>query len=99
MTILKNQYIISDQTKIIELQSKLSLVKRENWTEIFIDSESNEWITFHPNTEYHGGGNKILYKSPIPTTENLIILAINSDYEDECEAAWKGSVKLLSLQF
>lgn len=90
MTDLFNRHLVSDLKLIDNLISQFELVHtdNDNWTKTYLDKEKNEtWLSYYVDTEQHGGGYNILGLLPLPTTEKLIDIAIQSENEDEIFAA------------
>lgn len=84
--ILKERKLISDEKIIANLIETFELTSEDNqnWTKTYFEKNLNEsWLSYYVNTSQNGGGKNILVKLPIPTTEKLIEIAINSKYEDE----------------
>jgi hypothetical protein len=87
---LKERKLISDTEIITSLIQTFELVSvdNQNWTKSYFDKNLNEsWLSYYVNTSQNGGGQNILVKLPIPTTEKLIEIAINTKEEDEVLAA------------
>jgi len=90
MTEFNKRHLISDRQLIESLVNQLSVLSSdsENWTKTYIDKTTNEnWISYYVDTAHHGGGTKILGRLPLPTTDKLIDIAIQSENEDEVFAA------------
>ena len=84
--ILKERKLISDEKIIAKLIETFELTSEDNqnWTKTYFEKNLNEsWLSYYVNTSQNGGGKNILVKLPIPTTEKLIEIALNSKYEDE----------------
>ncbi len=90
MTDLVKRHLISDLKLIDTLTTQFELVHtdNDNWTKTYLDKDKNEkWLSYYVDGAQHGGGNKILGKLPLPSTDKLIDIAINSESEDEVFAA------------
>src|SRR5690606_22055669 len=90
MTDLTNRYLISNQEILENLVQQFELISadNDNWTKLyFAKSDNQKWLSFFPNSEFHGGGLKILTRYPIPGTKKLIDIALNSKFDDEVIAA------------
>lgn len=90
MTELKNRHLISDGLLIEKLVNQFSVISIDNdsWTKTLLDKTTNEnWLSYYVDTEQHGGGHNILGRLPLPSTDKLIDIAINSENEDEVFAA------------
>jgi hypothetical protein len=59
-------------------------VSDDGWNRYFRNSSNDEtWFLTFYESEYHGGGKRVLKKLPILTTSELIEIAICSTNEDE----------------
>ena len=84
--------LIADRKLIQELEKHFELIENNSakWTKTYLDTETkSEWLCFYVDTEYHGGGNPVFGKLPLPDTNELIKIAMTSEYEDEVFAACK----------
>ena len=45
--------------------------------------DNTEWVQLYLESEYHGGGFPILYKSPLPSQSKLIELLLKSNHLDQ----------------
>jgi hypothetical protein len=89
---IHKRQLFADRKLIQELEKQFELVENNsaNWTKTYLDTETKfKWICFYVDTEYHGGGNPVLGKLPLPDTNELITIAMTSEYEDEVFAACK----------
>jgi hypothetical protein len=63
-------------------------VNSDGWEIHYIDKTNNEkWIEYRMEPEYHGGGYPILVKEPVPNTEQLMEIALESNNLDEIAGA------------
>ena len=89
---ISKRQLFADRKLIQELEKQFELVENNslNWTKTYLDSETkNQWLCFYVETEYHGGGNPIFGKLPLPQTNDLINITFTSEFEDEVFAACK----------
>ena len=87
---IRERNLIADRKLIQELEKQFELVENNlaKWTKTYLDTETeSEWLCFYVDTEYHGGGSPIFGKLPLPDTNELINIAMTSEYEDEVFAA------------
>ncbi len=90
MTAIGNRQLISDKWLIKHFVDQLSLVSvdSETWTKTYIDPTTNQkWISHYVDATSHGGGQNLLGRLPLPSTDKLIDIAIHSEHEDEVFAA------------
>ncbi len=88
--------LIADRKLIQELENQFELIENNSakWTKTYLDTETeSEWLCFYVDTEYHGGGSPVFGKLPLPDTNELINIAMTSEYEDEVFAACKTLVE------
>ncbi len=84
--------LIADRKLIQELEKQFELIENNpaKWTKTYMDSEAeSKWLCFYVDTEYHGGGNPVFGKLPLPDTNELIKIAMTTEFEDEVFAACK----------
>jgi len=84
--------LIADRKLIQKLEKQFELIENNSvqWTKTYLDTETkSEWLCFYVDTEYHGGGIPVFGKLPLPDTNELIKIAMTSEYEDEVFAACK----------
>ena len=84
--------LIADRKLIQELENQFELIENNSvkWTKTYLDTETeSKWLCFYVDTEYHGGGSPVFGKLPFPDTNELIKIAMTSEYEDEVFAACK----------
>ena len=89
---ISKRQLFTNRKLIQELEMQFELVENNssNWTKTYLDTETkNQWLCFYVETEYHGGGNPIFGKLPLPQTNDLINIALTSEFEDEVFAACK----------
>ncbi|WP_159518263.1 hypothetical protein [Sunxiuqinia indica] len=89
---LHKRKLIADRKLIQELEKQFELVENNlaEWTKTYLDTETDsKWLCFYVDTEYHGGGSPVCGKLPLPDTNELINIAMTSEYEDEVFAACK----------
>lgn len=89
---IHKRQLFADRKLIQELEKLFELVENNssNWTKTYLDTETkSQWLCFYVDTEYHGGGNPIFGKLPLPGINDLIDLAITSEFDDEVFAACK----------
>lgn len=89
---LHKRKLIADRKLIQELEKQFELVENNlaEWTKTYLDTETDsKWLCFYVDTEYHGGGSPVCGKLPFPDTNELINIAVTSEYEDEVFAACK----------
>lgn len=83
------QFIVNRE--IIEAKRKTlqqSSVESDGWEIHYIDQSTHEkWIEYRMEPEYHGGGYPIFVKLPLPNTEQLIEIAMESNSLDEIAGA------------
>jgi hypothetical protein len=87
---MSKRVLISDPKLIEEFKGQLEFVSRDEnqWTETYINRDSGEkWLYYKVFSSMQGGGYPILGLIPIPTTNELINIAIKSDLDDEVYAA------------
>ena len=80
------RHLISDLKLIDELNKQFELISEDkvNWTKIYLDKANNQkWFSYYVDCYLQGGGYNIFSKLPIPTTEKLIEIALNSEFDDE----------------
>ena len=82
--LISNEKIITNIIKTFELISQ----DNRNWTKTYFEKNLNEtWLSYYVNTSQNGGGQNILVKLPIPSTKELIEIAIDTNEDDELFAA------------
>lgn len=89
---LHKRKLIANRKLIQELENQFALIENNSakWTKTYLDAETeSEWLCFYVDTEYHGGGIPVFGKRPLPDTNELIKIAITSEYDDEVFAACK----------
>lgn len=89
---LHKRNLIADRKLIQELENQFELIENNpvEWTKTYLDTETDfKWLCFYIDTEYHGGGSPVFGKLPLPDTNELIKIALTSEYEDEVFAACK----------
>lgn len=89
------QYLIADTEKIEQLRERFKFIDKDNinWTETYIDEETNnEWLYYRVDTYLQGGGYPILARQPLPDTKELIRLSLFSKNDDEVFAACRTLV-------
>ena len=87
---LTDRKLFSDVNLIETFVNNLKLVgeNNKNWTKEYFDFNTNKsWLSYYVNASQHGGGNKILALLPLPTTDGLIDIALNTKIENEVVAA------------
>ena len=85
-----NRQFIVNRAKIEVKRKTLqqTSVESDGWEIHYIDQTTNEkWIEYRMEPEYHGGGYPILAKLPIPNTEQLMEIALESNNLDEIAGA------------
>jgi hypothetical protein len=104
-TELHKRYFIAEQKLIDQFENQFDLVNRDetNWTTTYMDKETGvEWLSYRVDTEYHGGGNPIMCRLPLPDTTKLIDIALQTENEDEVFAACRtleNNEQLKKLEF
>ncbi|MDB5224224.1 MAG: hypothetical protein JWN83_2891 [Chitinophagaceae bacterium] len=81
-----HRFFICNQEEIdFKLQSLIKTrTSEDGWTNYYIDKSSNEeWILTRFNSEYHGGGEPVLKRLPLPTIEQLINIALTSSDKND----------------
>lgn len=84
--------LIADRKLIQELENQFEIIENNSvkWTKTYLDTETDsKWLCFYVDTEYHGGGSPVFGKLPLPDTNELINIAMTSEFEDEVFAACK----------
>lgn len=92
---LHKRYFIAEQKLIDQYEKQFDLVKRDetNWTATYMDKETGDkWLSYRVDTEYHGGGNPVMCRLPLPDTTTLIDIALQTENEDEVFAACRTLV-------
>ena len=70
---------ITNRKSIEKLTSEMTQIESDGWETKYIDQrDQSEWIKTQLDSEYHGGGNPILFKLPKPTQSELIIILTQS---------------------
>jgi|SRR5450432_788899 hypothetical protein len=90
MTHSFKRYLISDQQLIDKIVGESTLVHsdKDKWTKTYLNSTTGDkWICFSVDTGQQGGGYKILGRLPLPNTDELIEIALQSHFDDEIFAA------------
>jgi hypothetical protein len=64
---------ITNRKSIKKLTSEMTEIESDGWETKYIDKrDKSEWLKIQLDSEYHGGGNPILFKLPKPTQSELI---------------------------
>ena len=64
---------ITNKKSIKKLTSEMTKFESHGWETKYIDvRDKSEWIKVQLDSEYHGGGNPILFRLPKPTQSELI---------------------------
>jgi hypothetical protein len=64
---------ITNRKSIKKLTSEMTQIESNGWETKYIDQrDQSEWIKTQLHSEYHGGGNPILFRLPKPTQTELI---------------------------
>ena len=87
---LTDRKLFSDINLIKTFVSSLKLVgeNNKNWTKEYFDLTTNQgWLSYYVNASQQGGGNNILALLPLPTTDGLVDIALNTKMNDEIVAA------------
>jgi hypothetical protein len=90
MTSIFKRYLISDQQLIDKIIGELTLVfsDNDNWTKTYLNiTTGDKWIYYSVDTGQQGGGYRILSRLPFPNTDELIEIALHSQFDDEIFAA------------
>jgi len=70
---------ITNRKSIEKLTSEMTQIESDGWETKYIDKkDQSEWIKTQLDSEYHGGGNPILFRLPKPTQTELIKILIKS---------------------
>ncbi|GAA4246629.1 hypothetical protein GCM10022292_33670 [Winogradskyella damuponensis] len=70
---------ITNRKSIEKLTSEMTEIESDGWETKYIDQrDQSEWIEIPLESEYHGGGNPILFRLPKPSQTELIKLLIKS---------------------
>ncbi|WP_405569072.1 hypothetical protein [Winogradskyella sp. Asnod2-B02-A] len=70
---------IINRKSIEKLTSEMTEIESDEWETKYIDKrDQSEWIEIPLESEYHGGGNPILFRLPKPNQTELIKLLIKS---------------------
>jgi hypothetical protein len=94
-TELHKRYFIAEQKLIDQYENQFDLVNRDetNWTATYMDKETGDkWLSYRVDTEYHGGGNPVMCRLPLPKTTKLIDISLQTENEDEVFAACRTLV-------
>ena len=85
----KPQFIVNkDQIGAKRKTLKQISIESDGWEIHYLDQSNNErWVEYRMEPEYHGGGYPLLVKLPIPNTEQLIEIALESKNLDEIAGA------------
>lgn len=81
-----HQYFICKQRQIGSKLKTLtkSGVSEDGWTHYYFDKSSNEeWHLTSYDSEYHGGGIRVLKRLPEPTMEELVHIATTSSNKND----------------
>ncbi|RDV17146.1 hypothetical protein DXT99_01130 [Pontibacter diazotrophicus] len=88
---MKNSRRLYGDARLIEEQlSQMQLMEEAagGWAAVYKHKDSGAfWMKCYATAAAEGGGYLILIKLPLPTTAELIKLAVHSPYEDEAVAA------------
>ncbi|AKD02134.1 Imm27 family immunity protein [Pontibacter korlensis] len=88
---MSNRKLYGDAKLIKELLGKMQLVEEAEggWATVYKDASSGRfWMKYHTTAgEQSGGGYELLIRLPLPTTQKLVAVAIESPFEDEAVAA------------
>ena len=82
-----NELRLTSNPELIEKLTK-DFIKTETdsntWGTLYLCSKTNEkWQKIYVETEYHGGGNPVLFKLPDPRKLDLINITLNSEDIDQ----------------
>ena len=70
---------ITNRKSIEKLTSEMTQIESDGWETKYIDQrDQSEWIKTQLDSEYHGGGNPILFRLPKPTQSEFIKVLIQS---------------------
>ena len=70
---------IINRESIEKLTFEMTQIESDGWETKYIDKrDKSEWIKIQLDSEYHGGGNPILFKLPKPTQSELIKILTQS---------------------
>ncbi|MEE9362130.1 MAG: hypothetical protein V3U92_05980 [Cellulophaga sp.] len=70
---------ITNRKSIEKLTSEMTQIESDGWETKYIEKrDKSEWIKIQLDSEYHGGGNPILFKLPKPTQSELIKILTQS---------------------
>tara|TARA_R110002050_G_scaffold300247_1_gene468328 strand:- start:83 stop:661 length:579 start_codon:yes stop_codon:yes gene_type:complete len=70
---------ITNRKSIEKLTSEMTQIESDGWETKYIDQkDQSEWIKTQFDSEYHGGGNPILFRLPKPTQTELIKILTKS---------------------
>ncbi|AKP51328.1 hypothetical protein CA2015_1901 [Cyclobacterium amurskyense] len=92
---LHKRYFITEKKLIEELDSRFDQVANDeaNWTTTYVDNETGDkWLYYRVDTEYHGGGNPVMGRLPLPDTSKLIDIVLQTVNEGEVFAACRTLV-------
>ncbi|GAB3530743.1 hypothetical protein GCM10027443_11960 [Pontibacter brevis] len=88
---MRNSRRLYGNAKLIEQQlSQMQLMEEAEggWAAVYKHQDSGTfWMKCYATAAAEGGGYLILVKLPLPTTAELIKIAVHSPYEDEAVAA------------
>lgn len=80
--LFSNPNIIENLISLLNVEN----IDEENWTKTYSGKYTNEkWLSYYISTSQQGGGTQVLIKLPIPTTDELIKIVIDSKCENEVE--------------
>ena len=80
------RHLISDLKVIDKLNKQFELISgdKDNLTKIYLDKTNNQkWFSYYVDGYLQGGGYNIFSKLPVPTTQKLVEIALNSEFDDE----------------
>ncbi|WP_411896257.1 hypothetical protein [Winogradskyella sp. A2] len=76
---MKIENFITNRKSIEKLTSEMTQIESDGWETKYIDKkDQSEWIKTQLDSEYHGGGNPILFRLPKPTQTDLIKILTKS---------------------
>ena len=70
---------ITNRKSIAKLTAEMTQIESDGWETKYIDQrDQSKWIKTQLDSEYHGGGNPILFRLPKPTQTELIKILTQS---------------------
>jgi hypothetical protein len=87
---MQERKLYGDAKLINELLKRMQLMEEAagGWAAVYKDASTGKfWMKCYALAEAHGGGYELLIRLPLPATDELTTVAIESPFEDEAVAA------------